>query len=236
MSRLQRVAPKKVTKGAPIDEGFDGNKFFGHYVKDLRRSKTNSILGYLAMDVVRPPDGAMWGKFNNRALDEGWVDTMAESFAANMDNCANDHSMEIALDPDWLENAEQILKSVDGLTIEQVPIIKFNAKGKIAIKEDNLWVLGGNHRRMAVLKYMKIMEAESEKTKQSIAKAKEGKTEDDIAKLYAEDEGMLKWSEERVKVLEAKMETSRLWSVRVYDRGACSERGYTGGEANAASS
>ena len=152
---------------------------------------------------------------------------MADSFAANMDNCSNDHSMDITFDPDWLENRDDILKSVDGLTIDQVPVLKFSPKGKLAIKGGNLWVLGGNHRRMAVIKYMKKLEAESEKTKELIAKIKDGKTEDELANLSEDNQATLRLWEEKLPILDAKMKTSRLWSVRIYDRGASSESVHT---------
>jgi hypothetical protein len=193
---------------------------------------SNAFLGFLSIDVIQPPEGTIWGVFNNRPLDVRWVNTMSQAFAGNLDNCTNKDSMDAALNPTWLKNRRPYLQKVDGLGAEDVPLLEPTAEGELAFKKNNLWMLGGNHRRMALIKYLKVLQKELERRTQDIAQAKEGKTADQIAQLYMADESTLKASEARAKALEARISTSRLWTVKVYNKGTRSDRTYVDDVAN----
>lgn len=222
--RQQKVINKskkeesKIT--AVLDEGIDDGKFFDYEVETVRKWKQDAFLGYLSMDVVQPPPGAIWGKFNNRSVNESWVKALAAAFGKNIDNCSNDYSMDLALDPKWLIDPTVILASVDGLKIHQVPVVNFNELGLLSIKNDNLWMLGGNHRRIALTRYITKMTSELVEMKAAIKEETAGKTEEDIAKMDSECASTLKEAHNRIQMLEEKIESSCMWTVRVYDRGA----------------
>ncbi len=170
-------------------------------------------MGYLAMDIINPPDGTIWGKFNNRALNDTWIKSMSENFATTIDNCIDSCSMEVAIDPSWLVDSDSILKSVEGLTIDKVPVMKFTPQGEMAIKNNNLWMLGGNHRRVALIKYIQSMKDRVALSKEAIATIKKDKADKDVEDSDPE-------LEDSVKELEDKIASSRMWTVKVYDRGA----------------
>jgi hypothetical protein len=216
---LQRLAPPKAeSKQSAFDEGLDDNKFFGFDVVALRKSKMDAWIGYLAMDIIDPPDGAIWGKFNNRALDHNWIRSMTETFATRVDNCLDLCSMEVAVDPCWLIDSHSALKSVDGLTVDKVPVMKFTPQGEIAIKHNNLWMLGGNHRRLALIKYIKSLEEKVALSKEAIVTTKDDNTDKDDSD--PDFNKKLNELQDSVKELEDKIASSRMWTVKLYDRGA----------------
>jgi len=63
---------------------------------------------------------------------------MADTFMTNKGCCTDNHSIDIAIDLDWLLNPNLILSTIEGLMIQNIPIISFNAKGRLYIKDRNL--------------------------------------------------------------------------------------------------
>lgn len=212
---------KKDQKSSTIDEGFDNGQFFEFPLQELRKQKKKACIGYLSMNVVNPPDGAIWGKFNNRALNHAWIQSMSETFVKHRDCCSDDYSMDVTLDPDWLVDRNMLLPTVEGLMIEDVPVMDFSAEGKLKIKDDNLWMLGGNHRRLALKKYIDTMKAEVIQTNGAIERVTRGKNDAEIQGMNPERLSMVRDGQEAVKRLEEKIASSCMWVVRVYDRGAC---------------
>lgn len=206
-----------------VDEGIDDNKYFGYDLTKLRKAKKDAWLEYMAMDIVDPPDGAVWGTFNNRLLDKNWVGTMCASFATNIDNCYDEYAIDVAVDPAWIVNIEDRWASVDGHDIHEVPLIEFNEIGALAIKDKNLWMLGGNHRRLALLKYIDILKDEIAASMEAVAGVTKGMTDAQIKELGEGDVETIKQHEDRAKALQEVIDRSHLWAVRLYDRGECDD-------------
>ncbi len=175
-----------------MDDGIDDGKFFDFDVDMLRKHTADAFLGYLSMNIVRPPNGTIWGKFNNRPLNMTWVKSMADSFVNTIDNCVDNSSMDLALDPKWLVDLNVILRTVEGLKIRDVPVLKFNDEGLLAIKNDNLWVLGGNHRRISLTRYIDRMRMELTQMKEAIGQALAGMAIEDIENINTENANTLK--------------------------------------------
>jgi hypothetical protein len=189
-------------------------------MNELRATRQKAFMGYVSLNVVNPPPGAVWGTFNNRIVDTKWVDKMAESFDFHLDNCTDQNSMDITLDPDWLFDQSAFISVIEGLLMDDVPPLKFTKQGEVEIKNNNLWMLSGNHRRLALGQYVAKMKAEVESAKEIIRSLKEGKTEGEMAKLDDAAKNKLTQAEEIIKKVAPKILKSSMWSVRVYNRGA----------------
>jgi len=172
------------------------------------------------MNIIDPPEGAIWGKFNNRPLNQAWVHSLSESFTSDKDSCTDGYSLDVALDPAWLQDSTVFLPTVEGLAIGDVPVMRFNTEGKLQIKDNNLWMLGGNHRRQALRLYVDNMKEELLKTKQAIDKAISGKTDVEVRGMNSDQLTTVREGQERMKILQDKIDNSGMWTVRVYDRGA----------------
>jgi hypothetical protein len=220
---LATKALERDLRSKGIDEGFDGKNYFGFKVTDLRKKKDKAFLGYLTMDVVDPPDGAFWGKFNNRAIDQNWIKLLSDTFEKNLDNCLSQTAMDVAIDPKWLVDPSVMLRSVEGLGIDEVPAIDFNEQGSLAIKGKNLWILGGNHRRIALKSYRDRMKEEIEKMNRAIKKVTDDMPETDAIVIEPEQKEHLKKVKDRVKALGTKLDSSSMWVIRLYDRGTSRE-------------
>lgn len=171
------------------------------------------------MDIVDPPDGAFWGKFNNRVLDQSWVKNLTETFATNLDNCTMQTAVDVAIDPEWLQDKTTILRTVEGLDIEEVPKMMFSAEGSRAIKKNNLWMLGGNHRRVALTALRDKMAEDIEEMNNAIESVEEEVRERGEQILTDEQRENLDHLKEEVLHLEGRLNSSSMWVVRLYDRG-----------------
>jgi hypothetical protein len=214
---LQRLNPKK--KMRAVDEGFDNNKYFGFDLKSLERAIEEAFLGYMTVDIIEPPEGASWGQFNNRPCRQASVDDMAASFETHLDNCKNDHSIDVAVDPDWLKNPQDIRQSVNGYNTDQIPGMEFNESGTEAIRDNNLWFLSGNHRRLAARKHVESLKVKLAEAIRELDDVKEGKNAKEIAGFPEGPEERLKQNEDAARMLKEKINNARRWSVRLYNRG-----------------
>jgi hypothetical protein len=170
------------------------------------------------VNVIDPPGGSEWGKYNDRIVDADWKAGLVESFAVRLDNCTDATAMEVAVEREWLEN-EVIPETVEGCDIKAVPRMKLSeiGKSKVAKTEGkgkqwgNLLFLGGNHRRSALQVHVKKLEDDL-KNKQKEIERVETSGEDqqtDVELLKSEAEKMT-----------TKLDAAQLWVVRLYDRGA----------------
>lgn len=215
-------------------------------------------MGYMSMDIIDHPRGAIWGKWNDRVVQTGWVSSLVTAYTKRFDNCLDENAMDIAVDPKWLVRVVKKLKAdnpdtsdpdaidpgasdpdatipianklnanyhwdtVNGYDIDDVPEIRFTSEGLEAIKEDNLWVLGGNHRRLAVHKYLQLLKENlDEQTKTLAGKRKEdmngGPTGDGQVGLHTDEHlAMAAEIERKTEALFLKQK----WTVRLYNRGA----------------
>lgn len=207
---------KDITGG--VDEGFDEGKFFGFNLTLLRGDRNTVGIRYLRMNIVDPSEGTVWGRFNNRAPNLKVVQDMCNSFTKNLDNCTDEHSMEVALDLAWLKgSAKSTIPHVDGKLIDEVPIMTFTQAGKLMIRNSNLWMLRGNHRRLAVIQYIKRLNTELEMLKEGIKKVKKGKIANDLSNMSADEKIGLEEAEKRIDAVKKKIDSSRWWAVKVYN-------------------
>jgi hypothetical protein len=182
----------------------------------------NAVLGYLRMDVVNPLEGAVWGRFNNRPPVDSHVKALAESFVSHIDNCLSTYTMDIALDPRWLRDKNSPIERIDGTKIADIPELEIALDADHIVKKGNLWVLSGNHRRLALIRYTGALKKEIEDISNQIQKA-EGKSKsgEDASNntISVEDARFVESSKARIDKLRAKIKASSYWTVRVYDRG-----------------
>lgn len=186
------------------------------------------------MDVIRPPRGAIWGRWNNRFIQPGWVTGLVNAFKARFDNCVDDRSMAAVVDPAWLarpvpvpdpknpdaavEVKEPWWVTVQGFWIDDVPVIKFTPGGLEAIKDDNLWILGGNHRRHALNRFLIVQQEEVGKLEAEIADMRKKNEEggpDGMVGLLTDDISA------KSKVLSKKKEellVRKKWPLLLYNR------------------
>jgi hypothetical protein len=199
---------------------FDSHKYFGFDLKELQAAIRKALMGYVSVNVVNPPAGTVWGRFNDRTVDTDRVDKMAQRFETHLDNCTDKNSMDIALDPDWLFSRDSFISIIDGMDMGDVPMLKFTEQGLVEIRKNNLWMLTGNHRRLALGQYVAQMKADVESAKEIIRSIKDCKMEDESVMLDDVASEKLRWANEVVKTVQPKILKSSMWTVRAYNRGA----------------
>lgn len=216
-----RSKKSKTDLKEPAGELQEGTEFGGFQKTELREKKKAAELGYLALNVVEPPKGTFWGHFNDRILDDKWVNDLGESFKTNLESCTDGTAMEVAIMKEWLTDSclNSMATSVDGKTIQSLQVMEFTEVGKLAILNNNLWMLGGNHRRTALGQFVANKRKELERMKKEISKmeaeAKPG------AQGPAEDEQGPDAAKKAANQVEEFIKVSSMWAVRVYDRGVC---------------
>ena len=202
--------------------------FDGYDITELRALKRQAELGYSSMELFEPPAGAKWGMYNDRKVEDKAVKKLVEAYKGLVDNCTEGTAIDVAVRRGWLEEAASFHSTVEGMRIGEVNELKFSAAGEAVMKQEHLVMLGGNHRREAVMVYV----GEKKKKREEIAKklevgggkgkksgrggAKEGgRTQEDV------DEEMKRM----VRKLDADIAKASRWVVRVYDRGKWHIRG-----------
>ncbi|KAH9048595.1 hypothetical protein EDB83DRAFT_2522862 [Lactarius deliciosus] len=194
-----------------LGDGRDGAEFGGFQKSELREKKKAAELGYLSINIVDPPEGAFWGKFNDRKVDEQWVNNLVTSFTENLENCTDVTAIEVAVKKTWVKNLDSIMSTVDRHQLSEVPDIEFTDEGKEAIARGNLWMLGGNHRRKALTKYRKMKSEELKTMKNQVGKMETEALADEARKE-------LDTAKKAVKRLEETVAASSTWVIRLYDR------------------
>lgn len=200
------------------DDTIDGHLFFGLDITGLRQKKLDALIGYMSMDIFKPPEGAEWGTFNDRAIDESWVADLLSSFRGNnLDNSTDETAIDITVKTHWIKNLDEKLPTVEGKTIDQIPEIIFTEEGVREIKNKELWMMGGNHRRLALQRYVDELTKDQKEKTARVEKLKRrwldgGIQDTDKENAYLDENAS-------VQELEKKIKSSSKWSVRLYDRG-----------------
>lgn len=210
--------------------------FFGFKKELLRKLSGKAIIGYMKINIIKPPEGTYWGQFNDRAISDTWVDTLFQTFCnGELDRCTDRNTMDVAVDRAWLDGGgNDATDLVDGYTLDEVPEIAFTVGGKKAIKNNNLWMLSGNHRRLALKKYVESLKATMEEAQEKIDEVKKDKSEDELAKLGEGARRGLEENEAIVEEMKEKIEEGSYWTVRLMDRGACHVRAFASRERDGA--
>ena len=147
--------------------GLDADEFFGFSLEKLRSMRTASCLGCLTMNILDPPIGTKWGHFNYRRVDEDWVGKLTDRFGREkLDHCTDGTTMEIAVRPHWVANLKETLDKVDSKYIHQVDKLELTPIGRQEIMQEKLWVLGGNHRRLALKLHVAKLRVKLERLKE----------------------------------------------------------------------
>jgi hypothetical protein len=150
-------------------------------------------------------------------VNPDWVAKLVEDFAKRLDNCTNEDALEAVVKRTWIQNMDSIEPTVNDKKIKEVEEIEFTREGKIAIAPDNLVMLGGNHRRLALKIYVDALKEQLEKdNKQVKTKTTQAHKQSDITGPIGAE---LKELKERVEWLEGKIAISRHWVVALYDIG-----------------
>lgn len=193
--------------------------FLGYDIEMLDKKKSEAHVGYMRMNLYEPPKEATWGIFNDRVINDAWVKDLVRDFKRRMEHCTNEDALDVAIRPEWLENRGDMMSDVNGKGILNVPEMEFTEDGRRAISPDNLIMLGGNHRRAAVKIYVEELKERHDAMEKSVKEKK--KKHEAEGKGYAhEDWERIKVLEGRVKGMKERLEESKHWTVRIYDRGA----------------
>ena len=206
---------KTVVKPSKLEDD-EGSMFSGFEKRMLHKIMKEAELGYLSMNVFHPPPGAFWGRFNDRRLDPKWVDQLAEKFTGDLENCVDDKAIPVAIKKVWLKDTSKPLRTVAGLLVNEVPVMEFTEEAKEEVAKDNIWALGGNHRRAALTvdikkKLKACMEKQGQLEKIS-PNGKDGKDTITAGALRSD-----------IEIYQAEIAASTHWAIKVYDRGTCKE-------------
>jgi hypothetical protein len=191
--------------------------FMSYPLEQLRGKKQDAFIRYLSMNLYEPPKQATWGRYNDRVVNDEWVAQLVNAFIKRLDNCTNEDSLEVAVRRSWIKNAEKILPTVNDKMIQNVPLMEFSAEGRQAIEPDNLVMLGGNHRRLALKEFVDGIkqQLESWKAKRAEKEAQADKASEISGPIVDE----VKMIKEKIEWLEKKIASSQHWAVALYDIG-----------------
>jgi hypothetical protein len=210
-------AKKETDDGVNTGDAVDANVCFGYERKTVEGWAEEANMGYLTLDILNPPEGTVWGHFNDRIINHSQVEALVESFKLSFDNCTNSTAMYIAVKPEWVSNIDQKVQTVRGKTIDMVPLMAFTPEGAKAIEDDNLWVLSGNHRRQALQIHVQRMQDKLDEVKEQRAsmhsKQAEGGFQSDANAKEMQADMEVRQMEQAIAM------TSR-WAMQVYNRGA----------------
>ena len=216
-------------------EGADVNKaggfFFGYPLSVLRNKQKSAFIGWAAINTYDPPEGAEWGTFNDRIIEQPWVRDLLKKYTTDVfDNMADETAMEIVLSESWIQNPlGDLVKSVDEIIEKDtVPKLRFTAAGLEEMKEERLWMMGGNHRRLAqrIMLDQKTGDYERmmEDAKELRDKWAEGGKVDERKRKEAEE------LEADAEELKKQIDFESLWAVKLYSRGEQRQGGSPRGE------
>jgi hypothetical protein len=195
----------------PANEGkvVKETEFMGYPLISLEKMKIAARIGYMSMNLYEPPAAAEWGRFNDRKISRQHVNALYNDFDRAVENCNESDCIDVALRPEWLENLGEVKKGIEGLTIDEVPLMDFTVKGESDMRKEKLIMLGGNHRREALKKHIDLLNGWIQNLEKKF-KAMSGEDYERTRPL-------------KVEIDEKKKEVDRKsrWAVRLYDIGEC---------------
>lgn len=240
----------KIAPDEAILKILQAKTFMGFDVTRLRGEIQKAFMGYLCVDIIDPPSGATWGYFNDRWVDKKWLKDLLGAYEEQgVDNCADKTAIEVAIRESWIKNPRisakdkdtakgkdadkdkdaeakarkktSIMGSVEGHTIHQIPMMELTDKGKAEVKPDQLWMLGGNHRREALKIRREGILGELAKCKEAVAKIEEeNKRAGYTGSVDVEKDRFVKVG----VLLQKQLDMEKKWVVKLFDRG---ERRFT---------
>ncbi|KAI9430720.1 hypothetical protein H4582DRAFT_2063460 [Lactarius indigo] len=208
-AKVEQRKRSKAKRGQTGQIYEDGTMFGGFEKAELREAKKEAEMGYMTMNLASPPGGAYWGRFNDRVVNEEWVKSLMEAYNLCLDNCLDGTAVDVAVKKSWIANVSEMVGSVEGKSVKTVAQMEFTEAGKEEIGKDNLWILGGNHRRQALLRHLEGRQKVLDKMKTQLSRkeAKGGEEDEEVESMRKE-----------VRSVEEKIATDSMWAVRLYDR------------------
>jgi hypothetical protein len=190
-----------------VQSGVKETEFMGFPLVSLEKKKVAARFGYMAINLYEPPSSATWGKYNDRKVSGNHVRTLVTDFKRTVENCNEMDCIEVALRPEWLSNGDKVLKTIEGLTIDDVPVMEFTVDGEAAMVAEKLTMLGGNHRRHALKKHIVWMDGriENEEKRLKQTPSEEVETVHAIGGIIAD--------------LKRDRDRACRWAVRIFDVG-----------------
>jgi hypothetical protein len=82
--------------------------FMSMTIAELEKRKAEVRVGFMCMNLYEPPPEATWGIYNDRKINETWVNDLVGYFKNRCDNCTDDDCIEIAIRPEWLKNRDAV--------------------------------------------------------------------------------------------------------------------------------
>lgn len=177
---------------------------------EMRKRLDNASYGYYRVNVATPAFGKdSWGFYNNRELiTDTVVKLKGEYHRMGPLTCQTDKVMYMAVRPEWIANLEDGKGKIDGLYIWDVPELALTEAGKQAIVDRLFKPLSGNHRREALVLYIRDLEEE----------LKELEEAEKSPKLIAVEKAKL---EAELATLKERLTWAPFWTFQIFDSGAC---------------
>lgn len=191
--------------------------FMSFPLEQLRGKKQDAFIGYLSMNLYDPHKQATWGRYNDRVVNDSWVAQLVNDFTKRLDNCTNEDSLEVAVRREWIKNIDSILPTVNDKTIRDVPVMEFTPEGRKAIEPDNLVMLGGNHRRLALKEFVDGIKRQLESWK--VKHSEKEKQADKASEISGPIMDEVNNAKMKIDWLEKKLALSQHWVIALYDIG-----------------
>jgi hypothetical protein len=99
------------------------------------------------------------------------------------------------------------MSAINGKRIQEVPELEFTEEGRAAIRPDQLIVLGGNHRRKAVQRYVDKLKKDI-RGEEAQLKGKSSEAVEEVDTIRT-----------RIRELREDVKQACMWAVRIYDLG-----------------
>ena len=175
--------------------------------RHIDASLKNALLGYVAFDLINPPQNFQWNEYNDRPLNASHVRRLTDSFTKALQPTRTTNSISIALKKSWFST--ECLQDPSGKKIEEVPLLELTEQGKAA----KITPFSGFHRKSALAEYTTRMKERIEQNKTRIQELREVAlaTEDQRKELAA--------LVETDRQDEDRMVHAHLWTAAVYDLG-----------------
>ena len=192
----------------------------------IKKEMAGARLGYAVLNLLDPGVTLLFGEYNNRAQNKKAVMELVHGFRS-LGVQHYEHPMPIAVRSDWVEAG--CLSSV--ADDDKIKMIQWTSKAE----GGQVTVLGGQHRRAAVLEYKKQLEVEEGKLKSALAGKKKklgssggeggdekgkgrGGGKKDAMNVLREDVADL---EDKLEHVQGTLSDLGKWTVEVYDLGEC---------------
>jgi len=179
----------------------------------LDRLLEKITIGYVQYQIWgSKSDKFVWGAINDRTIDLARKKKMYESLKQEGPQQAkNDTVIKILMKPSWFNN--EVIKTIGGMDIMQVPLLKLTEEGLQAQKDKKLKLLEGLGRRGGVELWMQSMNNEMNGTNTRMKKISELKT---LTPAHLIERTELEVQKSR---LEVSLEEAQWWTFCILDQG-----------------